>query len=304
MAYVIGVDAGGTKTKAIAYSDSGIVLHQTITGHGNLSVDYEGGLANIETSIIQVTKALPNDTLHKLVIGIAGLPLDQSFKIEEHFKSKYNTQTDVMTDYELAYKATFSNQDGILVIAGTGSLLYGENNGIPHKLSGWGHLLGDQVSGYGLVVLALQKIISIYEKTNHISPLIRLVPGASQDSHIDVIKSFVYGSPKDDIAAQAPVVLELAESGNEDAITVVNQLASELMSYIKLLTEKMDSEERPHVALMGGLLHKGNYFYRKVINELKSLESINDILGPAEPCEAALSNYSKIKDKKISKRFE
>lgn len=36
MNYVIGVDGGGTKTEAVAYSLEGQVLDTTLTGFGNL----------------------------------------------------------------------------------------------------------------------------------------------------------------------------------------------------------------------------------------------------------------------------
>lgn len=296
MSYIIGIDAGGTKTKAIAYSTNGEVLCQKITGHGNLSVNFEEGIHHIDESIELIQKELNNEKLKKLTIGIAGLPFNQKKEVEEYFTHKYSTPTEILTDYELAYKASFGNGDGVLAIAGTGSLLYGKHNGQEQKLSGWGHLLGDDVSGYGIVIHALKKVISNYEATGKISSLMTIVPGYEENQSIEVIKSFIYKNQKSEIAAVAPKVLELVEAGNEDALQVVNMLADRLVDYIGTMIKRLECDSSLKIVLMGGLMDEQSYIYQRVVQKLIQMDSIESISKVSEPCEAVL--YSDAKKRK------
>lgn len=58
MDYVIGVDAGGTKTEAIAYSLSGEELGNAVCGFGNLLCGKNEGIKNILDSIDECMKGL------------------------------------------------------------------------------------------------------------------------------------------------------------------------------------------------------------------------------------------------------
>ena len=146
MKYVIGVDAGGTKTEAIAYDGNGKIIARSVKGFGNLLNDKEVALSNIESAVIEIMSTCGRENLHGIYVGAAGCEVgDNARLIEERLKLKINTYIKVMNDAEIALKAMLKGSDGILTISGTGSIVFGMNKGISSRCGGWGNLLGDEV---------------------------------------------------------------------------------------------------------------------------------------------------------------
>lgn len=72
MKYTIGVDGGGTKVEATAYSMEGTAIKTSIKGFGNLLNNQEKALKNIVNSIKEIIEFLPNEELISAYLGIAG----------------------------------------------------------------------------------------------------------------------------------------------------------------------------------------------------------------------------------------
>ncbi len=45
----------------------------------------------------------------------------------------------VESDSEIAYQSAFGDGDGLLLICGTGSILFGKRNGVEVRIGGWGN---------------------------------------------------------------------------------------------------------------------------------------------------------------------
>lgn len=145
MKYIIGVDGGGTKVEATAYSMEGTAIKTSIKGFGNLLNNQEKALKNIVNSIKEIIEFLPNEELISVYLGIAGSEVGNNSKIiKQAVKEKLNIDCVVMNDSEIALKAMLKGKDGILVIAGTGSVALGIKGNKTIKCGGWGSLLGDE----------------------------------------------------------------------------------------------------------------------------------------------------------------
>ncbi len=224
MDYVIGVDAGGTKTEAIAYDLKGHELIKKVTGFGNLVLNEKEAINNILNSIKTCIDELGKEGLKKIYIGAAGMEVaNNAYVIEKNIKENFHADVLVINDGELALKAVLKGQDGILTIAGTGSICIGIRNNIKDKCGGWGHLLGDEGSGYSIAINALKRMIYEEELSLEKSKLHKEILKELNIRSTDEICAFVYSSTKDKIASLTTLISKLGEEGEENAIDILKK---------------------------------------------------------------------------------
>ena len=254
--YVIGVDGGGTKTEGVAYDLTGNVLRVSHKGFGNLINNKDVALKNIVESISEIIHYLGRDGLVGLYLGVAGSEVGANNKIiRESIIEKLGFECTVMNDGELALKALLKGEDGILTIAGTGSIVFGINDNNKARCGGWGHLLGDEGSAYKISVEALKQMI--YER-DYSLPRSRMSSEIMNFLKIDVvddIAGFVYSSTKDEIASLTPIVSRLAEDGEENGHRILTSEGIQLAKTVEVIYRKLKFDHC-NVGLVGGVIKK------------------------------------------------
>lgn len=293
MNYYIGVDAGGTKTSAIAYDEKTTKLTEEITGPGNLSVNWKEALVNIHSSINNVINKHQSNDLKGIAIGVAGLPIHRRTELIEQLESLYSVPVEVESDYILAYSSIFNNVDGILLIAGTGVVLYGCYKEQSVKLGGWGHLLGDEGSGYDIVIRTLKKSISYLEETNTLSPIAIVLMEKLGIKCFESIKSFIYNKEKSEIASLAPLIIKEAEKGDEISLNVADEIAQALYERIDLMVRQLEVKRCINFSLMGGVLEKGSIITKKLLNKISKNDIELNYIRPQVPNEGVMNLVNK-----------
>ncbi|WP_055071509.1 BadF/BadG/BcrA/BcrD ATPase family protein [Clostridium massiliamazoniense] len=286
MKYIIGVDGGGTKTEAVAYNLEGDIIKSSLTGYGNLLNGKEEGLKNIVEAIDNIVDKLGIENLQGIYLGIAGSEVGNNNEIiKEEVKSKFNVETIVMNDSELALKALLKGEDGILTIAGTGSIAFGINGDVQWKAGGWGNLLGDEGSAYKIAIEGLKNMIYENDNSLELSGMSKAILEYLGISKPDDIIGFVYSSTKDEIAKLAQIVSKFAEEGNEVAnkilvIEAINLAKSTEQVFKRLKFEKCS------VGLVGGVIRKSRIFREAFENYLNKninvISFIDDKVSPAK----------------------
>lgn len=282
MDYYIGVDAGGTKTTAIAYDSNENELSKVKKGPGNISVNWSKALKNIEESIHEVKKNHPERNLKGIAVGIAGLLPDKKKEIAYYLEQHYGVPISVETDYKLAFDSTFKSGNGILLIAGTGVVLYGCSNGQAAKIGGWGHLLGDEGSGYDIVIRTIKEAIKIYEEDNLLEEVVKEILTKINGTNMDDIKQFVYSHEKNEIAHFAPLIIQKAEKNNPFARAILDDIVTILQSKLVLMKEKLKTDQEIDVSVMGGILSQNSYVLKLLLERLKEDTRFN-FVTPKEP---------------------
>ena len=125
---IIGVDAGGTKTLVVKWNQKGEELKRATVGFGNLSVDYKLTKKHIKNGIKEV---LENDEVDEIIIGVAGSTTKDNIDLFiTEFEKVFTTKVTIVTDGFLALKSLNSstNEDSMIVVGGTGSVVYITNN--------------------------------------------------------------------------------------------------------------------------------------------------------------------------------
>ncbi|WP_238948417.1 BadF/BadG/BcrA/BcrD ATPase family protein [Clostridium sp. YIM B02569] len=279
MKYIIGVDGGGTKTEAVAYDFQGNIIVTSVKGFANLLNNREKALNNIVDSIREIMDVLKEDELVGLYLGIAGSEVGDNAKIiKDTIKNELKTDCVLMNDAEIALKAMLRGNDGILTIAGTGSIAFGVKNNSSVRCGGWGNLLGDEGSGYKISIDAIKRMIFEEENSLPKSELTTRIMKRLGAKSIGEVVTFVYSSTKDEIASLAEVVSILGEEGNKIAEEILVNEGVDLAKTVINVYRKLKFESCS-IALVGGVIRKAKILrksFEKYLRENIVIEYIVD----------------------------
>ena len=274
MQYILGVDGGGTKTEAISYSLDGREIARGYAGFGNLIINKDTALKNIELSILECTKKIKFDDCVYLCLGIAGCEAGENKIIIEHYlKSRFHCPIKVINDGEIALSALLKGNDGILTIAGTGSITIGKYNGAEVRVGGWGHLIGDEGSGYFIAMEAIRKVFLENDLGLSDSVLTKEIYKGTNCNSRKQLLQFVYNFNKGEIAALVPVILKMWGKGDSSSTQILKDagkyLARNTIRAFKLLGVK----GKIKVAIKGSIITNIQIVKDEFINEF----TINNI---------------------------
>lgn len=286
MNYVIGVDGGGTKTEAVAYDLDGSVLESALTGFGNLNNNKEEALENITSAVQQLVEKLGKDGLKGIYLGLAGSEVGDNAKIVyDKIKETFGVESQVMNDGDLALRALLKGEDGVLVIAGTGSIAFGVKGNQQAKVGGWGNLLGDEGSAYKISIEAYKKLIYENDYGFDHSELSKEILSFLEIKSADDLVGIIYSSTKDEIAKVAHLVSKHAENGDKFAIELLETEGREIAKQAERVYKKLELE-KCSIGLVGGVIRKSKVFrnaFESYLNDTINVESfIDDQVSPAK----------------------
>ncbi|MDQ7035775.1 MAG: BadF/BadG/BcrA/BcrD ATPase family protein [Anaerolineae bacterium] len=176
------------------------------------------------------------------------------------------------SDNEIALVGANGAREGILLLAGTGSVALGINaDGEAVQVGGWGYLLGDEGSGYWIGMQALRVVTKAFdgqlEDTTSLKPRIMDELNLTQSTEI---LAWLYGQkqmPVSNIAKLSRLVLEEAESGDKQAQDIITIAANDLVHLAQATIRQLDMD-KPQIAFAGGLLESQNLLSSQVLEKL------------------------------------
>lgn len=270
MKIIIGVDAGGTKTEAVAYDRDGTALSKAYSSFGNVLIDFEAACRHLQEAIESCLEALPKAELVALSLGVAGIGSGKYSTELQKALSSFGVPIRIETDARIAHAAYFPNGDGILTIAGTGAVSFGHRGEKQVMTGGWGHLIGaDRGSGYWIALRAIEKMANDEDQGKSLSQLSKVILDHLQLPDSVAIKRFVYSATKKEIAALTLLVVAEANKQNATAQSILKEAGQFLAqmtinNYIKLGQPKDIS-----IALKGSVLLKIPQVQTAFIQEVK-----------------------------------
>jgi N-acetylglucosamine kinase-like BadF-type ATPase len=289
--YIIGIDGGGTKTEAAAYSLEGLELGRGYSGFGNMLLGEEIAIMNITQAVKEcisnVIEYSPSGECIMLYPGIAGIDSGSNRKrLEEVLNSQFNVRVRVVNDAEIALAALLKGEDGVLTISGTGSISYGINNGIKARGGGWGHLLGDEGSGYFIAMQVFKNMAGDHDMGLNIGRLSNVFMEKLNITNVEEIKNFIYSSQKGEIAALAPLVAREAEEGDAIAIQILKQAGLDLSDITLRVCRKLNIKGSVVVGIKGSILTRVKLvreeFEKQLSSKIEGLKIIENEVSPAK----------------------
>jgi N-acetylglucosamine kinase-like BadF-type ATPase len=268
--FVMGIDGGATKTLAAVLDLEGNALHLAHGGPSN--EDAVGAKAAVQALLTAADAALEqagidSEQLGAAVLAVAGTDTDS---VARHVRSARNDAWIVVNDVVGAWATATGAGPGVAAISGTGSNVFGVGpDGRAWRAGGWGHLLGDEGSGYWFGVQSIKAALRDREASGPETALSDAAPAFFEEPSVEALASRVYSKPltKGEIAAFAIETAKLAESGDAVARALYERGATELGEQIAAvirqtgLTTGSAGGARPFpVGLIGSAFKAGPVF--------------------------------------------
>lgn len=270
MKYIIGVDGGGTSTKAAAYDLEGQLLKETQTGFGNLLNNAEEALTNIRQSLLNLFDELGEENCQMIVLGIAGVDSGDFRDVIFEDLTQFKPEIIILNDAWMAHYALLDGEDGCLVISGTGSIVIGKFNESESRVGGYGNLLGDEGSGYDIAKELIKSALNSFDKGEEFSDLEeKLMKQGNFSTIFDLVK-FVYASSKNQVADFSMIVVDEAREGDNQAIQILKEAGLKLANQVSMLIEKLGMQKLPKVAVTGSVLLKNDIVYEAFVEGVQS----------------------------------
>ncbi len=291
----LGIDGGGS-TLRVALVNQQLVALCTLTessANPNL-IGHDAAQALIRRSIRDVlgqTNLQPTD-IRAAAIGVAGASKTHSrdWLLDTLAPDLPETLLVPSSDLEIALVGALARRCGILLLAGTGSAVYGISPGGQHmQIGGWGYLLGDDGSSYWIGRQLLRHLTAVYDSGSSVESealsrhcLEEL--GMKQPRELIAWLYRAEEAPAARIASLARVAIDSASAGNTESIQILEQAATLLVAQVAIMRERLCFADAP-VAFAGGLLDKDNTFSDLLTKELglvkRPLSKYPPVIGAA-----------------------
>ncbi len=147
---VLAIDGGGTKTAALVADSEGNV-RELVSAAGCNPQDRQDWKASLHAVLAQASE------VEFTVVGMPGfgeVPEHDEMVID-FISAEIGSRHLIVNDVELAFYGAHAGRDGILILAGTGSMAIGGEEGVMRRAGGWGHFVGDEGSAYWIGQQAL-----------------------------------------------------------------------------------------------------------------------------------------------------
>jgi N-acetylglucosamine kinase len=229
MNYRIGIDGGGTTTRAVVVDAERRVLGR---GEADSSNYFNVGLSAMAAHVGQAidcalrAAGIKGDAIEGIGVALAGVVSAHeqgvvAGTLEPLFAGRAWA---VDEDAAAAQSGAFGGAAGAILIAGTGANCFGINaRGERARADGWGPLLGDRGSGYNIGETALRAVVAAHDGTAPPTALSQPVLAAFEVESVSELVPVVYAPDfrRDRIAALVPLVLQGAAAGDAVALELL-----------------------------------------------------------------------------------
>ncbi len=307
--FVLGLDGGGTQTRAAVAPVSGGSAGSGTAGACNLAAvppaeALTNALAAADCALAEAGTSRAE--VVSVCAGIAGFSYpDRRIQFNHGLQSAFpNAQVLVEPDFVIALAGATGGAPGVIVIAGTGSAAYGENAaGESHRTGAYGYLIDDGGSGYGVGRGAIAAVLAAADGTGPPTTLTRRVlPALGLTSIVEIVPG-VYGDgiSRVAIAGLSRVVAEAASVDNDPpARALLMRAGGTLSQLVQGVTQRLftsGSHEFP-VVQIGGLWSAGEALTDVFVRSLRRFAPSAVITAPqASPVEGAVQRAQTAADR-------
>ncbi len=296
--FIVGVDGGGSKTRAlIAKASKSANLNEIILGEGVAGPsNYQavGRTAAYRALDQAIQSAVENVGVigkpRAICLGLAGVGRPQDREIFRTWGASRYPKVPLIVDNDsrLVLAAGTPEGWGIALISGTGSIAYGRSPlGQVARAGGWGYIFGDEGSGYALGVAALRAVAWAADGRAPSTALTdailahwsleqpqALIPRVYQG--VEESAPVMAGAPSREwrleIAALAVLVKRAAQDGDAVAQRIVQEAGQALALLIAAVARNLKLKQSPFpCAFAGSVIVKGHVVYDALLSSAGDL---------------------------------
>ncbi|MCE4556978.1 BadF/BadG/BcrA/BcrD ATPase family protein [Roseateles cellulosilyticus] len=232
-AMFLGIDGGGTKTAFVLVDAAGRLLarHESTTSY-YLEIGFDALRALLHDGVkatLDLAGAQSSDVTH----AFAGLPAHgEDSALLADFSSLLEgalPRHTVGNDMVCSWAGSLAGADGISLVAGTGSIAYGEWQGRSARCGGWGEVFGDEGSAYWLAREVLALFSRMADGRTEPGPLLALVREHFQLAHdLDLCAAINGSAARSRFAQAARLATTAAQAGDAQARQLLVRAGDEL----------------------------------------------------------------------------
>jgi glucosamine kinase len=284
--FFLGVDGGQTSTTAVIGDSEGKLAGWASSGPCNHVGAAEGRAKFLRVMRECLSRAAEMAGLdaekprfRAACLGMSGGPEDKTALLHELIDAR---RVIVTHDARIALAGATGGAPGVIVIAGTGSIAYGENAaGEMGRAGGWGYIFGDEGGGFDIVRQALRAALREQEgwgPRTALTPALLEAAGAS-DANETLHRFYTVEWPRDRVAALAVVVGQIAEAGDPVAAEILNGSAQHLAMLAGTVRRQLWREgDRVRVSWAGGVFGS-----EVLLERFRMLVQVDPSVSAAEP---------------------
>lgn len=273
----LGIDGGGTKTDAVAVSQSGEEVGRGSSGPTNLTSTTLGAAGfNLKEAVRQALENIQGEKTVFAAMGLAGIDTP------DEQKQAYNAFIDIITPYgintfqlvhdsEIALENGTANPNAVVLIAGTGSICVGRNDqGMTAKTGGMDYLLTDQGSGYDIGRHVLREAVKSYDGRRESTMLEQLVCEYYKIPDLSTIKEHVYNPllNKVEVAEFSKLCTQAYEAGDQAARDIFEWAAREQELLVTTVLRRLELNDKQTDMVLTGSIATLPYMHQSLKERL------------------------------------
>lgn len=295
--YYLGIDGGGSKTAFAVIDENNKLVYYKEKGASSLDTVPLSATKNV---FIEGTKDFKYK-VESIFVGLGGISNDEQVEtIKEILKElpvyKETTKVDAGNDVINALYGSLGGKDGLMIIAGTGSVCFGKNKDKYARAGGYCYQEGDAGSSYDLGYKALQHLARVidhrYEETEFSLKLKEVTNCYDYSS----LANFFITSNRTEVAALSKIVTKYQD--DKYARKIIINAVDEILLMIKSVYTQLNFNEQEEVkfSIIGSLGNADTFYKEYLLDNLKTISK--NIIYIEKEYEAYIGSALKAKEVK------
>jgi N-acetylglucosamine kinase-like BadF-type ATPase len=289
--FFLGVDGGGTKTR-FALMDAG----RKLVGEAQLGTSYfpdvgVDGVRDVLTAgVAQVLGNAGIDTT-RIAYAFFGLPCyGEDSQVTPALQALpaailRHRRYAVDNDMVCGWAGSLGAEDGINIVAGTGSIGYGQRGTLSARAGGWGEAFSDEGSAYWIAMQGLNAYSRMSDGRLPKGALHTLInENLNLTNDLDLCAQ-VYGAnarSRGELAQFSPLIAKAAALGDEVALDIFRRAAVELAQIADALRRKLGYPpgESVRLSYSGGAFGAGDLLLKPFQQSLSAASPSFELCRP------------------------
>ncbi|MGA9473251.1 MAG: BadF/BadG/BcrA/BcrD ATPase family protein [Terriglobales bacterium] len=292
MAFYIGIDGGGTKTRCVLGNETAVLATAVSGGCNIVRLGEAQARESLHVVVRQACAAakISADQIHAVCLGAAGAARPEiAAKLQNilaRTDPQFTGQIEVVGDAAIALEAAFGEGPGVIAIAGTGSIVYGrDSSGNTARAGGWGFAISDDGSGHWIGRRAISALLRARDEGRE-TALTALILEAWKLESIDALVQPANAAPPPEFPRLFPIVVRAASEGDSIARDLLSCAGAELATLAAIVLRRV-SPVPPYVpvAMTGSVFRQSEdvrrVFYNGLADSFPAIKLLDDFVDPA-----------------------
>jgi N-acetylglucosamine kinase-like BadF-type ATPase len=300
---LLGMDGGGTKTDFVLIDREGrVVERHRESGAYHLQIGIEGLREVMARGLAAILgrHSISGDAIEHAFFGLPAYGEDNSLQprldempAEFLGHHRYRCGNDMVS----TWAGSLAGVDGIGIVAGTGSIGYGEREGRTARAGGWGEIFSDEGSAYWIATRGLNAFSRMADGRSSRGPLhgiLRRAFDLTEDLELCAWLAAGGGPTRDRIASFCPLIAQAANEGDAQALAIFEAAGRELATIAESIRAALGfrAGERVPLSYSGGVFETGDSILAPLRRSLQDHPADFDLRKPLLPPGAGAALYA------------